>query len=192
MIGKVALAGGPKCPICGKEFKPEPPLIPNTEDREFYGGRVKFFKEVTCDCTARYKLCIEKRFNSINTEDELKVINMIVLKPGTSVEDAKRQEEERLAQEAEQKTLEAVHKAFEEKGAIPTLKERDEIKKQVVLATIADPEEKINTLMQMTTHELQVMCKRRKLKYRVRDSKREIAELLLAYDPSLVVANPKG
>ena len=41
MIGKVALAGGPKCPICGKEFKPEPPLIPNTEDREFYGGRVK-------------------------------------------------------------------------------------------------------------------------------------------------------
>ena len=74
---------------------------------------------------------------------------MIVLKPGTSVEDAKRQEEERLAQEAEQKTLEAVHKAFEEKGAIPTLKERDEIKKQVVLATIADPEEKINTLMQI-------------------------------------------
>ena len=191
MIGKVSLTGGNKCPVCGKELKPEPPLIPNTEDREFYCGRVKFFKEVDCDCMAKYKLCIEKKFNSVTVEDELKVIDMIVLKQGVSVAEARKQEEARIAAEAEQKAIEAVHQAIEEQGNVPTLKQREEIKKQTVLATIINPEEKINTLMQMTVKELQIMCKRRKLRYYKKDNKRTLAETLLAYDPSLVVANPE-
>jgi len=45
--------------------------------------------------------------------------------------------------------------------------------------------------MQMTVKELQIMCKRRKLRYYKKDNKRTLAETLLAYDPSLVVANPE-
>ena len=77
MIGKVTLVGSNKCPICGKEFFPTPPLRPNVQDREFYGGRVNFFKEVECDCTGKYDLCIEKKY--VRGEDRLEVINMIVL-----------------------------------------------------------------------------------------------------------------
>lgn len=79
MIGKVKLVGGNKCPTCGKEFLPTPPLRPNIEDREFYGGRIKFFKKVVCDCTAEYDLCIEKKYNSQKCEEEFNVINMILI-----------------------------------------------------------------------------------------------------------------
>lgn len=192
MIGKVVLAGGAKCPICGKEFKPEPPLRPNMEDREFYGGRVKFFKEVDCDCTAKYDLCIEKRFDSIKEDDTLSVINMIVLKEGVPLEELKRQEMERLSDEAEAKAMEAVHEAIEAKGDVPTLQQRQEIKRQTILATVIDKDQKVDTLMMYTQHELQIMCKRRKIKTKVREPKKSLVEKLLANDPTMVVAGPEG
>ena len=68
----------------------------------------------------------------------------------------------------------------------------NEIKKQTILATIVDRDEKIKTLTAFTTKELQTMCKRRKLKFAKKDNKTQLAETLLAYDPSMVVANPEG
>lgn len=192
MIGRVTLAGGNKCPTCGKVFSAEQPLEPNIEDREFYGGRIKFFKNVDCDCTAKYRLCIEKKFNSLKAEEELAVINMIVLQPGIPLEQLRKEEDAKRQEEAEAKALEAVHKAVEEKGDIPTLQQRQEIKRQTILATVVDKDAKIETLTHLTTHELQVMCKKRKIKFAVRDSKVQLAEKLLADDPALVVANPQG
>jgi hypothetical protein len=37
-----------------------------------------------------------------------------------------------------------------------------------------------------------MMCKRRKVKYSVKDTKPDLAEKLLAHDPTMVVANPQG
>lgn len=190
MIGKVILTGGNKCPLCGKVFTAEPPLKPNIEDRSFYGGRVKYFKEVECDCTAIYNLCIERKFNHINSEEELNVINMIVIKEGKSLEEAKKEKEEAIQKEAEAKAMEAVAQAIEEKGDLPTLKQRNEIKTQTILATIVDAETKLNTLCVYTTKELQTMLKHRKIKFNKRDNKRHLAEILLAKDPSVVVASP--
>lgn len=183
---KVVLVGSNKCPICGKEFLPTPPLRPNIKDREFYGGRVNFFKEVECDCQGKYDLCVERRFK--NGEDVLEVINMIVLKEGTPLEELKKREQEARLQEAEAKAVEAVHQAVEEKGDVPTLKQREEIKRQVVLATVVDKEAKIETLTHLTTKELRTMCKRRHLRYNATETKAKLAEKLIAYDPSVVVA----
>lgn len=192
MIGAVKLVGSNKCPVCGKEFLAEPPLRPNVEDREFYGGRIKFFKKVECDCTAEYDLCIEKKFNPIKVAEEFNVVNMILLKEGKPLDEVaieklnqKREEERRIAEE---KIAEA-EAALAENSA--SLKRRNELKKQKILATIIDKDKKIATLMVHTTNELQVMCKRRKLKFTKKDSKLELAETLLAYDPNLVVANPE-
>ena len=187
MIGKVVLTGSNKCPICGKEFTATPPLRPNVVDREFYGGRIKFFKEVSCDCRAIYDLCIERKFDK--GEDKLNVLNMIVLKEGTPLDQIKKEEMEKAQAEAEAKAIEAVHQAVEEKGDVPTLKQRQEIKRQTILATIVDKDEKIATLKTFTTKELRTMCKRRKLKFNVTESKEKLAERLLEYDPSLVVAH---
>lgn len=181
------LVGSNKCPICGKEFYATPPLRPNVKDREFYGGRVKFFKEVECDCTAKYDLCIEKRVGRDGEKTE--VIDLIVLKEGVPLAQLKREQEAKVAAEAEQKAIEAVHQAIEEQGNVPTLKQREEIKKQTVLATIIDKDEKIKTLTTFTTKELRTMCKRRKLKFNATDSKVALAEKLLYYDPSMVVAH---
>lgn len=192
MIGKVVLTGGNKCPTCGKVFTAEPPLIPNTIDREFYGGRIKFFKDVECDCLAKYKLCIEKKYNPITISEDLNVINMIVEKEGKPLDEAAveklnmRREAERKA--AEEKAAEA--EALAAEGNY-NLKRKNEAKKQKILATIIDKDKKIATLMVHTQHELQIMCKRRKLKFTMKDSKLELAETLLAYDPNMVVANPE-
>lgn len=192
MIGKVVLTGGNKCPTCGKEFTAEAPLIPNTMDREFYGGRIKFFKDVECDCLAKYKLCIEKKFDPVAVEEKLNVINMIVEKEGKKLDEAaieklnRKREEERA--EAQRKIDEAEALAAEGNYNI---KRKNEAKKQKILATIIDKDKKIATLMAHTQHELQVMCKRRKLKFANHDSKLELAETLLAYDPEMVVANPE-
>lgn len=192
MIGKVILAGSNKCPTCGKEFDAKPPMKPNLEDKSFYGGRVGYFKDVECDCLAKYKLCIERRFNYKTSEEELKVINMIIEKEGKPLDEAaieklnrKREEERKVAEEkaAEVEALMAEGNS--------TVKRRNEAKKQKILATIVDRDKKIATLMVHTQHELQVMCKRRKIKYAVKDSKLELAETLLAYDPNMVVANPE-
>lgn len=190
MTGKVVLVGSNKCPICGKEFLPTPPLRPNTQDREFYGGRVNFFKEVDCDCTAKYDLCVERRFT--RGEDRLEVINMIVLKEGVPLEELRKAENEKLQAEAEAKAVEAVHEAVAEGGELPTLKQREEIKRQTILATIIDKDEKIKTLTTFTTKELRIMCKRRKLKCSATESKTVLAEKLLAYDPSMVIARPEA
>lgn len=186
MIGQVKLVGK-TCPVCGKVFEPTPPLRPNVTDREFYGGRVKFFKEVTCDCRAVYDLCIERRFSY--GEDKLMVIDMIEKQKGTPLAQIKREEEERLYREAEVKAIEAVHTAVQEGGSLPTLKQREEIKRQTVLATIPDTEAKIATLTTFTTKELRAMCRHRKIKFYVTESKQELAKKLLAADPSLVVAH---
>ena len=184
------LAGkGNKCPVCGQEFFAIPPLRPNTKDREFYGGRVRFFKEVDCDCTAKYDLCIEQKYNSRTAMDETNVIDLIILKEGVPLAQLKREKEAQLAKEAEAKAIEAVHAAIEEGGTLPTLKQREEIKKQTVLATILDKDEKIKTLTTFTTKELRAMCRRRKIKILVTEGKTQLAEKLLAYDPTMVVAH---
>lgn len=190
MTGKVILTGGNKCPLCGKVFTAIPPLRPNIEDRSFYGGRVKFFKEVECDCLAKYDLCIERKYNHLTCEEELNVINMIVLKEGKSKEEAEREKEEARILEAEQKTTEALAQAIEEKGGLPTLKQRKEIKTQTVLATIVDADTKLETLCVYTHKEIETMLKRRKIKFNKRDNKRHLAEILLVNDPSVVVASP--
>lgn len=170
---------GNKCPICGKEFDATPPLVPNTKEREFYGGRVRFFKEVDCDCTAKYRLCIEQRYNRQETKEELKVIDMIVLKEGIP-------NEERYNDMAAQ----IIHERFES-GKVPSPKEREEIRKEVVLANILDLDTKVQTLCMHTLVELQLMCKANKVKYTEKMNKTQIAKLLLAKDPNLVEANPQ-
>ena len=189
MTGKVVLVGSNKCPICGKEFLPIPPLRPNVSDREFYGGRIAFFKTVECDCKAKYDLCIEKRFTL--GEDRLEVINMIVLKEGIPLDELRKMELEEAHEEAEAKAVEAVHQAIVEEGDVPTLKQRQEIKRQTILATIVDSEQKINTLTYLTIKELRTMCKRRRIKFNATENKRKLAEKLIADDPSLVIADPK-
>ena len=190
MSERMILVGGNKCPTCGKIFKAEPPLVPNL-DREFYGGRVKFFKEVECDCQAKYKLCIERKFSYKTSEEELNVINMIIEKVGTPLEVLRKQEMDKLQEQAEAKAIEAVHDAIVEGGNVPTLKQRQEIKQQTILATILDKDTKIETLCVHTIKELRTMCKRRKIKFNATEPKKALAEKLLAYDPSMVVANPE-
>jgi len=180
---------GDTCPVCGKKHLPTPPLKPNL-DKEFFGGRVSFLKDVTCDCTAEYELCIERRF--YYGEDRLDVIGMQEKKKGIPMEEVRKQEQARVTAEAEAKAIEAVRQASEENGEVPTLKQRQEIKRQVVLAAVPGLEEKIRTLTLMTQRELRIMCKRRKIKYAVTETKQKLAEKLLEYDPSLVVENPEG
>lgn len=71
----IELTHGNKCPKCGKEFEAEGNLIPNTKDREFYGGRIKYFKRVVCDCDTRYILLIGKK-DTPRGELEYPVIDM--------------------------------------------------------------------------------------------------------------------
>lgn len=184
------LVGSNKCPTCGKEFLPIPPLRPNVKDREFYGGRVKFFKEVECDCRAKYDLCIEER----ETMDGKKqsVIDMIVLADGRPLEVVAEEKKQEAQAASDQRAQEAIEDAIFAAGDSPKLSQRNEIKKQQILATIVDRDAKIATLMAYTTHELQSMCRRRKLRVQARWNKKQIAETLLAYDPSVVVANPEG
>lgn len=189
---KVILIGKNICPICGKTFEATPPLEPNIVDREFYGGRIRFFKDVECDCSARYRLCIESKFNHKEVENELKVINMILLHEGKPLDELEkdRLEEKRLKDREESLArIEAAEKAREERD---TLKARNELKKQRILATIVGKDEKLATLMAHTQHELQVMCKRRKIKFALKDNKQQLAETLLCYDEGMVVANPEG
>lgn len=191
MTEKMVLAGGNKCPICGKVFTAEAPLKPNVENREFYGGRVHFFKDVDCDCTAKYRLCIEKRFNPVKVAEEFNVINMIVLKAGDPAEEPKKKTFEKVKEEKTEQVVEETLEAALSGERFPSLAERKEERKQAILATIADKDEKIQTLMNFTTKELQTMCRRRRLKFNKKDNKSKLAETLLAYDEALVVANPE-
>ena len=97
-----------------------------------------------------------------------------------------------MKEEAEAEAIKAVHEAVETGGEVPTLKQRNEIKTQTILANIVDSDAKIETLTHLTTKELRVMCKRRKLRYNATESKKKLAEKLVAYDPSVVVAEPEA
>lgn len=190
--GEIKLVGSNKCPVCGKQFTAMPPLRPNVRDREFYGGRVKFFKEVDCDCTAKYELFVEKKFNPVKVEEEFHVINMAILKKGKPLSELEL--EKLAAKRAEEKANDEakLQEAQAKNDERSTVNRRIELKKQKILATIVDKDTKIATLMAHTTHELQAMCKKRKLKYSTKDSKFDLAETLLAFDPNVVVANPDG
>lgn len=186
---KITLTGnGNKCPICGKEFLPTPPLIPNVELKEFYGGRIKFFKDVDCDCTGKYRLLIEQRFEPKEGANSLKVIDMIVLKEGLPAEEKKLEEDVR-------EELTMTPEELKEIKPLPSLAERqairNQMKVQTVLATIVDADTKIETLCYRTLAELQTMCKRRKIPMTKKMGKVELARMLIAYDPSLVSPNPK-
>ena len=187
---KITLTGtGNKCPVCGKVFEPTPPLLPNVTMREFYGGRVKFFKDVDCDCTGKYKLLIEQRFDYREEQNSLKIIDMIVLKEGLPAEEKKLEEDVR-------EELSMTKEELEETKPMMSLQERTAIKNEIkirnVLATIVDADVKVETLCYHTLAELQTMCKRRKLPFTKKMNKVELARMLIAYDPSLVSPNPEG
>lgn len=168
------------CYICGKKFVAMPPLRPNIKDKEFYGGRVQFFKEVECDCKAKYDLCISKRIKG--SEAVYEVIDMIILQEGLT-------DKERMAQakeEAEKKAIETIREAVETGNRLPTVTQRQEIKRQAVLATVIDKDTKMATLTHMTVKELRNMLKKRKLKFSAIETKVQLAEKLLEYDPSIV------
>ena len=161
------LTHGDKCE-CGKEFDTEGTLIPNIKDREFYGGRVNFFKEVTCDCGKEYVLCIEKKFDALEGFG-LKIIDMIDV------------------------TKENPLETF--KGLVRPKKE-EKVSKVVdtsehVLTKVVSRELQVETLKLRTMKELQTLCKEKKVSWRVTDSKAKLIDKLLEADPSLVVANPK-
>lgn len=182
---KEVLAGtGDKCPFCGKEYKALPPLVPNTQRREFYGGRIKFFKEVDCDCGARLNLLIERRYNSKLSSDELYVIDSIILKKGKTKEEVEAEKNDLVEKMVEER----IHKEFEN-GRVPSMQEREAIRKETVLATIVDLDTKVEALCMMTRLELQALCQKNKVKFVERDSKEKIARRLLAVNPNLVSAD---
>ena len=177
---------GNKCPVCGKEFFPTPPITPNLKEKEFYGGRVSFFKTVDCDCTAKYRLCIDKKYDNKEGRDVFRVIDMEVLQEGIPLDELA--VENRVREELQGNDTPTRESAVSITEKLAT---KDALKKQAVLATIVDLDTKIETLCYHTVAELKTMCKRRKLRYTNRDSKAELARTLLAYDPSLVRPNPE-
>jgi ribonuclease P protein component len=121
------------CPVCGKVFVVEPPVIPNKaplEEREqFYGGRVHFFKDLVCDCTAEYKALIEKKL--VGCEEQLNIIDMIIEKEGVPLDDLARQKLKEAEEMGVQKALQAVHEAIQNNTVMPTITERNKIKRQI-------------------------------------------------------------
>lgn len=165
----IKLVGSNKCPLCGKVFEPIPPLRPNVEDREFYGGRIKFFKEVECDCASDYDLCIEQRYNSQKEDMELRVVDMIVLNRGISPDEFKHIKN--LTKDPE----------IEEIDTSPN-----------VLAAVLDEDTKKKAMELLTPNELRKMGKNIGIKFPVPCQKKDMIERLLKEDPTLVVADPKG
>lgn len=178
-----------KCPVCGKEFTVEPPLTPNTTDKEFYGGRVKFFKDVSCRCTAQYRLCIESKFNHQKVEQELKIIDMIELKKGVPLNLLLKREGEEFKEAPEQEAKEMIHNEVLLTGNLPPLSVRKNLKQQTVLATIPNLEDKLDVLKELSQKELQTMCFKRNLQFNKHMNKDRLARILLAHDPFLVTSN---
>lgn len=146
---KMELTHGNVCPLCGKEWEAEGNLIPNTKDRDFYGGRVKFFKDVTCDCNTKYTLCIGKR-DTPEGGLVYPVIDMIYTKTSQIQEPIK--------------------------------------EKQSILSTLVDDSLKMEKLELLTTDELRRECRKRKINFKVKDTKKILAKKLLEKDPNVVVA----
>lgn len=172
----IKLVHGKKCPQCGQEFDTTGHLIPNTKDKEFYGGRVHYFKEVRCNCGIEYLLLIEKKYDAIEGM-KYTVIDMADI------------------------TKKNPFKTYE--GVIPFKNETDakentpEEPKPIdttphVLTTVMSKEEQVQRLELCTLHELQTLCKLHKVKQGRGDSKYKIIERLLAAVPNLVVPNPKN
>ncbi len=171
------LTHGNICPICGKEWKAEGDLIPNTKDKEFYGGRVSFFKEVVCDCKTKYNLCIETKQDRMGHK-AYPVIDMIIEADAETMKSIEEAEARKVKYDIIQKNGETYM----------TKEQKQEAKIQNVLATVIDKDTKIEKLLELTTNELRAIAKKRHVKFKVTESKQALAEKLLASDPSLVVA----
>lgn len=167
------LTHGNVCPICGKEWKAEGDMVPNTKDREFYGGRVKFFKEVICDCKTKYTLCVGMK-DTKEGKREYPVIDMIIKASAEQMKSILEAQEKKINYSIMQKNGE-VYKTETEK-------------REAVLATIVDSETKLAKLNELTTNELRAQCRKRNVNFKVRDTKEDLAKKLLAKDPNVVVA----
>lgn len=175
------LTHGNKCPVCGKEWTAEGNLVPNTKDREFYGGRVKYFKEVVCDCHTKYTLFIGKK----DTEEgyAYPVIDMMLTEASEDVL--------KSIEEAEAKKIK--YDITTKNGDIYASKaQKREVERATILATIIDKDTKLAKLEELTTKELREQLKARKIKFLATESKRILAEKLLAKDPNVVVAQTQA
>lgn len=171
------LTHGNKCPVCGKEWEAEGNLVPNTKDREFYGGRIKFFKDVTCDCNTKYTLFIGKK--DTNEGYKYPVIDMMLRDVTDDVI--------KSLEEAEEKKIK--YDITTKDGNVYESKaQKNEVERATILATIIDKDTKLAKLEELTLKELREQLKRRKIKFMVTESKRVLAEKLLAKDPNVVVA----
>lgn len=151
---------------CGKEFDTSGTLIPNVKDREMYGGRVNFFKEVKCDCGKEYILLIEKNF-SYDSGIGMKIIDMIDMT-----------NEKEYPVETLKGRLKPKEKVLEEK--IDTIEHR--------LTTIVERDVQVEALKTRTMKELQALCRENKVKFKVTESRLALINKLLDANPSLVVA----
>ena len=154
---------------CGNEFTVDAPLIPNVKDREFYGGRINFFKEVKCDCGKEYVLCIEKSFSSQDGFG-LNIVDMI----------------DTTDEAAPLETL---------KGRVKPVEKKEEEKidtSERTLTTVVSRELQVEKLKLLTMNELHTLCKQNKIKFKVTESKATLIDRLLDNNPSLVVAAPEG
>ena len=154
---------------CGKQFDTTGDLIPNIKDREFYGGRVNFFKEVKCDCGKEYVLCIEKKFD-VSEGFGLKIIDMIDVTKENPLETFKGYVRPEKKVKKEEKPIDTSER---------------------VLTKVVSRELQVETLKLRTMKELQSLCKEKKVSWRVTDSKLKLIDKLLEADPTLVVANPQ-
>lgn len=163
----IKLTHGNKCE-CGKEFDASGTLIPNVKDREFYGGRIDFFKEVKCECGKEYAICISKKWDN---EGGLKldIIDMVDITKENPIESLRRRPKP-IEQRLEEKINTVEH----------------------TLTTIVSREAQVETLKLRTMHELQKLCREHKVKFKVTESKLTLINKLLDEVPSLVVANPEG
>jgi len=160
-----------KC-SCGIEdperiFNTDGTLIPNVRDKEFYGGRVNFFKEVKCDCGREYILLIEKNF-SYDGGMGFNIIDMV------DITDEKEYPFETLKKRQKPK-----EKVLEER--IDTVEH--------TLTTVINKEVKVEKMKLLTMKELQTLCRENKLKFKVTESKLSLIDKLLEANPNLVIAS---
>lgn len=162
----MTLTHGNRCPKCGKSWEVSGEMQPNTYDRDFYGGRVKFFQEVKCNCDTEYVLCIA-RVPDPRKGEKYVVIDMVDI----SKENPFKSLEKKIAKKKEEQ------------------KKESELNEHV-LTTLVTKEMQIKRLEICTQNELQTLCKLHKVKMGRGDSKYKLIERLLEAVPNLVVANP--
>ena len=151
---------------CGKEFDTFGNLIPNVKDKEFYGGRISFFKEVTCDCGKEYILLIEKYFDH-KEGMAMRIIDMIDMTDETS-----------YPINTIQKKVKPKEKELEDR--IDTVEH--------TLTKVLTRETQVEALKTRTQKELQDLCREHKIKFKITESKLTLIDKLLDAIPDLVVA----